>query len=301
LISLCYGPVARHGACPQKVGANDVDLSQRPKIREADSVDIAQSRWANASNLRRAEAYFEVEPGSFVALYDELLGDAGLIEAANAQLDRSRSLGFRRGIFGKPNVDSVDWFGFERILSYVLVRCFRPNVVWETGVYYGRNSLFLLRALQRNGVGQLTSAELPATDVVETADHPRHPWVMDSEDYDTSVIEPGCLVPPELHENWDLRLGSSLDLLATFPTPCDTYLHDSDHSMEFLLAELALLEGRLSERAIVVVDDIDWSNAFCVSQRLHPLLMTDNGKDDLRVRLGVAALSNPQNGNRSFT
>lgn len=267
-------------------------------------MDINQSRWANASNLRRAEAYFEVEPGSFVALYNELVEDSGLIEAANAQLDRGRSLGFRRGIFGKPNVDSVDWFGFERILSYVLVRHFRPDVVWETGVYYGGNSLFLLRALQRNGVGQLTSAELPATEVVETADHSRHPWVMDSEDYDTSVIEPGCIVPPELRENWDLRLGSSLDLLSTFPTPCDVYLHDSDHSMEFLLAELALLQGRLSERAIVVVDDIDWSNAFysfCVTQRLHPLLMTDNGKDELRVRLGVAALGNPLNGSPFFT
>ena len=267
-------------------------------------MDIDQSRWANASNLRRAETYFAVETGSFVSLYKELVGDSALIEAANAQLDRGRSLGFRRGIFGKPNVDSVDWFGFERILSYVLVRFFRPNVVWETGVYYGGNSLFLLRALQRNGVGKLTSAELPATEVGETVNLPRHPWVMDSEDYDTSIIEPGCLVPPELRENWDLRLGSSLELLPDFPSPCDMYLHDSDHSMEFLLAELALLEGRLSERAIVMVDDIDWSNAFysfCVSQRLHPLLLTDNGKDELRVRLGVAALGNSRNAIRFFT
>ena len=267
-------------------------------------MDIDQSRWANASNLRRAEKYFDVEPGSFVSLYDELAGDAGLIEAANAQLDRGRSLGFRRGIFGKPNVDSVDWFGFERILTYVLVRYFRPNVVWETGVYYGGNSLFLLRALQRNGVGQLTSAELPATDVIDKSLHPRHPWVLDSEYYDTRAIEPGCLVPPGLRKDWDLRLGSSLDILPGFPGPCDLYLHDSDHSMNFLLTELQIVKPRLSEQAVVVVDDIDWSNAFmsfCSSERLYPLLFTDNGKDELRVRLGLAAMNNPNNGDPFIT
>ncbi len=267
-------------------------------------MDIDQSRWANASNLRRAEAYFNVEPGTFASLYSELIKDTGLIESANTQLDRGRSLGFRRGIFGKPNVDSVDWFGFERILSYVLVRYFRPRVVWETGVYYGGNSLFLLRALERNGIGQLTSAELPATEVVDSAEHPRHPWVLDSENYDTSVIEPGCLVPPELRENWDLRLGNSLSLLSEFPSPCDMYLHDSDHSMEFLTAELKMVRPRLSERAVILVDDIDWSNAFvafCASERLYPLLLTDNGKDELRVRLGVVSNDHPNNGDPFIT
>jgi hypothetical protein len=49
-------------------------------------VDIDQSRWANASNLRRAETYFAVETGSFVSLYKELVGDSALIEAATLNL-----------------------------------------------------------------------------------------------------------------------------------------------------------------------------------------------------------------------
>lgn len=267
-------------------------------------VNIEQSRWANLSNLNRVETYIGADPGTLVQLYNELLGDQELIKLANTQLDRGRSLGFRRGIFGKPNVNSVDWFGFERILAYVLVRFLQPSVVWETGVYYGGNSLFLLRALQKNGSGQLSSAELPATEVNQASGPPRHPWVLDSEDYDTSVLEPGCLVPPVLRDHWDLRLGSSLDLLPTFPRPCDMYLHDSDHSMEFLTAELSLAKPHLSERALMVVDDIDWSNAFisfCTAERLYPLFLTDNGKDALRVRLGVVSMENPYNGNAFIT
>jgi len=267
-------------------------------------MDIEQSRWANTSNLGKAEVYFGVTPRTLVALYDELLDDHELLELANSQFVRGRSLGFTRGIFGKPNIDSIDWFGFERILVYVLVRHFRPRIVWETGVYYGGNSLFLLRALQKNCYGQLSSAELPARDAHGDPKFPRHPWVRDSEDYDSDALEPGFLVPPQLRSDWDLRLGSSLDLLPTFPGPCDFYLHDSDHSMAFLTAELELVKPILSPEAIVVVDDIDWSNgfiSFCSAYRLYPLLMTDNGKDELRVRLGLTALAHSHNQDGSFT
>lgn len=265
-------------------------------------MDIDQSNWANRSSIADVGDYFGLTKDELVPLYEELLADSELVDMANEQFRIGRSKGFTRGIFGKPDVDSVDWFGFERILMYVLVRHFRPEIVWETGVYYGGNSLFILRALQKNGSGQLISAELPATAVPKEAK--RHPWVRDSEDYDTTALEPGFLVPPVLRELWDLRIGSSLDLIPTFPGPCDLYLHDSDHSMQFLQQELALVGPRMSADGVVVIDDIDWSNAFfefVVNERLRPLLLTDNGKDELRVRTGVAWMANPLNRDSSFT
>ena len=265
-------------------------------------MDIEQSNWANRCSITLVGRYFGLGTGELTPLYEELLADSELVDMAHEQFAICRQKGFNRGIFGKTDVDSDDRFGFERILMYVLVRHFRPAHVWETGVYYGGNSLFILRALQRNGSGQLISAELPATAVPSGTQ--RHPWVRDSEDYDTSALEPGFLVPPVLRELWDLRIGSSLDLLPTFPGPCDLYLHDSDHSMGFLQQELGLVGPRMADDGIVVIDDIDWNNAFfeyAVRERLRPLLLTDNGKDELRVRTGVAWMANPLNRDPSFT
>jgi len=41
--------------------------------------------------------------------------------------------------------------------------------------------------------------------------------------------------------------------------------------------------------------------AFCVKQRLYPLPVTDNGKDDLRVRTGIATRGNASNADDAFT
>ena len=84
----------------------------------------------------------------------------------------------------------------------------------------------------------------------------------------------------------------------------DFYIHDSDHSMPFLSRELAAAWEKLSAEALILVDDIDWLNAFyafCVKHRLYPLLMTDNGKGDLRVRTGIAKCGHERNSNDFFT
>jgi len=265
-------------------------------------VDINQSNWANRSSLKTVENYFSLTHGTLSQFYEELLQDKELVDLVNEQFAYGRSRGFAKGIFGKPDIDTIDWFGFERILVYVLVRSFKPATIWETGVYYGGNSLFILRALQRNGEGSLISAEWPASQIPQGVS--RHPWVLDSEDYETEVLEPGFLVPSELRKFWDLRIGSSLDLLPDFPGPCDLYLHDSDHAMQFLSKELRLVQDRMSPTGICVVDDIDWSNAFfehCVQTKQRPLLLTDNGKDELRVRTGLTWMASPQNGDPHFT
>jgi len=51
-------------------------------------------------------------------------------------------------------------------------------------------------------------------------------------------------------------------------------------------------------------DDINWSNGFlefAVKHKLYPLLLTDNGKLNLLVRLGLIRLDHPNNGKYDVT
>ena len=174
----------------------------------------------------------------------------------------------------------------------------------ETGVYYGGNSAFALQALARNNSGKMVSIDYPDSEIRRLgANASRHSLVGDSELYDPT-LRPGFMVPPSLHVHWELIEGDSLKVIPTLEEIFDFYIHDSDHSMNFLSQELAAGWEKLSNQALILIDDIDWSNAFfafCVKQRLFPFLMTDNGKDDLRVRTGIAMRSHKRNSNDQFT
>jgi cephalosporin hydroxylase len=181
----------------------------------------------------------------------------------------------------------------------------RPAVSLETGVYYGGNSAFMLAALHRNGAGRLVSIDLPDSAIRRDGDssHSRHPLVGDSELYE-ATLRPGFIIPDYLKSHWQFVEGDSLAEIPKLEEKFNFYLHDSDHSMDFLSAEIAAALPRLSATAVIVVDDIDWSNAFfafCVEHRLSPLLLTDNGKDNLRVRTGLVKLDHPRNDIRAIT
>ncbi|MCI4363525.1 MAG: class I SAM-dependent methyltransferase [Thermoplasmata archaeon] len=130
----------------------------------------------------------------------------------------------------------------EAWVLYALVRRQRPEVVVETGVANGHSSSVLLEALRRNERGRLTSFD----------------------------IEPGAgeLVPPELRDRWDLRI-----LPARRPAPAferamegleriGLFLHDSDHSYEWMELEFRSAWGKLAPGGFLAADDIDWSYAF---------------------------------------
>jgi hypothetical protein len=71
-----------------------------------------------------------------------------------------------------------------------------------------------------------------------------------------------------------------------------------------LSKEMELAWNKLSDDAIFLVDDIDWSNAFYAfvsAKRLYPVLFTDNGKDNLRVRTGVVSKKHIRNSDPAFT
>jgi predicted O-methyltransferase YrrM len=268
-------------------------------------MDIVDTRKCNLFNLEMLARYMEVPASVLIGYYEELLADDEFLSSVNRQIEEIRNKwDFRKAIFAMPTIPSVDWFAFERVLIYVLIRHLKPIQVLETGVYYGGNSAFALLALARNKCGKMISIDYPDSQIrMRGPSEARHSLVGDSEFYNPT-LRPGFMVPPFLHGQWALIEGDSLKVIPDLQETFDFYIHDSDHSMPFLSKELAAAWNKLSDRALVLVDDIDWSNAFfafCVKHRLFPLLMTDNGKDNLRVRTGIALRGHANNSNDLFT
>lgn len=265
---------------------------------------IEETYTCNLYNLEAVARYLGQSPDELISIYEALRADIGFISSLNDQIASVRSSsGFEKGIFRMPEVPSVDWFAFERILIYVLIRVCKPRLVLETGVFYGGNTVFILKALEDNGYGRLISIDLPDSRIRQIDAPPRHPSVGDSELY-REDLRPGFLVPPALEARWDLVLGDSLAEIPKRTETFDLYVHDSDHSYDFLKREMEAALPKLSVNALAVVDDIDWSNAFyevCAGKRLFPLLLTDNGKDNLRVRIGLLRLDHPNNGVPAIT
>jgi len=266
---------------------------------------IRDSRKCNLMNIGHLARFLHADVDELLDYYDELLTDNDFLESVNDRISLvRRTTGFAKGIFRKAKVASIDWFAFERILIYLLIRLRKPASVLETGVYYGGNSTFALKALAKNKTGHMFSIDYPDSKIrADGGTRSRHALVGDSEFYQ-SELRPGFMVPESLRNRWTMIEGDSLKLIGTIRSRFDLYIHDSDHSMKFLTKELARAWPKLSKKAVILVDDIDWSNAFhrfCVKRRLYPLLLTDNGKDDLRVRTGLVDLTHPRNGDPSFT
>jgi len=266
---------------------------------------INETRTNNIYNIKSLAAYLGAEEKILLGFYDELLNDKEFLADVNDRIKFTReNFDFKKGIFNKDDIDTIDWFAFERVLIYVLIRFIKPENVLETGVYYGGNSAFALRALDKNQKGKMTSIDFPDYEIRETnSDSARHSLVGDTELY-TPSLRPGFMVPLLLKERWNLIEGDSLAIIPTLDIQFDMYIHDSDHSMQFLSKEMELAWNKLSDDAIFLVDDIDWSNAFYAfvsAKRLYPVLFTDNGKDNLRVRTGVVSKKHIRNSDTAFT
>ena len=262
-------------------------------------MDIQDTRKCNLWNLEALARYLAVDVATLIGYYEELLDDQQLLRELNGRMNTVRSQhGFIKGIFKREEVSSADWFAFERVLLYVLLRHLRPTLALETGVYYGGNTAFMLAAVHRNGVGKLISIDLPDFRIRAEGGTERHPLVGDSEYYDGASLSPGFIVPDYLRPHWEFIEGDSHRMIPKLSGPFDFYIHDSDHSYGFIHKEMKLVRSKMTPSAVMVADDIDWSNgfyAFCLEQHLHPLLLTDNGKDNLRVRIGLTKLDHANN------
>jgi predicted O-methyltransferase YrrM len=256
-------------------------------------MDPALCRQLNIMSLERLAFYLGEDVRKVMALYEELLADNAFLEEINSQMQLGRKY-YTKGIFQHERFDTVDWFAIQRILLYVLIRLYKPGRCLETGVFYGGNSCFILHALRRNGSGQLVSIDLPGN---VAKGNKRHHLVGDSEDLPAG-LDVGFLVPKDLRKSWTLIEGDSRSEIPRLTGTFDFYIHDSEHSYDFIKREMSLVWERLSPGAVAVADDLDWSNgffSFCDERRLYPLIITDNGKSGLRIRTGVVKLDHAFN------
>jgi len=136
--------------------------------------------------------------------------------------------------------------GQESRALYVLIRLIKPGTVLETGVGAGISSLYMLQAMVRNGKGRLYSIDLP--DETELT---------------------GWVVPDDLKSHWDLRIGSSCDILPVLLeeiSHTDIFLHDSDHSYDHMMFEFRTIWPYLKNNGLFLAHDIGRNKAifdFC--------------------------------------
>lgn len=148
---------------------------------------------------------------------------------------------------------------------YALVRKLRPSVVVETGVCNGVSSLFILMALAENGGGHLYSVDYPYR-ADESLDEFRDDTF---EQYGGAAIpsdkDPGWIIPKNLRERWELRLGKSqvqLPKLLQELKNVDLFIHDSEHSHPCMMFEYEITWHRMENGGVILSDDITWNSAF---------------------------------------
>ncbi len=189
------------------------------------------------------------------ALQSELATDQGFLSV----LDTAMTL--RR----RHQVQWQDWHPF----LYAVVRVCRPNMVLETGVFDGLSSAVILRAMERNAVGELVSIDLPANRTIPDATDRMLDGAL------PSGCAPGWIVPDWLRTRYRLRIGDSKSLLPAVLEQyncVDIFLHDSLHTYEHQLFEYNTAWPYVMPRGLLLSDDIFWSAAFhrfCKKQQVR--------------------------------
>lgn len=160
-------------------------------------------------------------------------------------------------------------------LCYLACRALKPQAVLETGVASGVTTLYILSALEKNGAGHLHSIDFPPL----------------GEGVEEAV---GAMVPSELCGHWSLHRGVSRKIMPAVIRQMgtvDVFVHDSLHTYRNILRELTVVTPFLSERAVVISDDIDSNCAFAEwCQQSKPeftIVISESSKDRL---LGFAIL-----------
>lgn len=185
------------------------------------------------------------------------LEDEGVSEIREESLEEFSKLTNGRDYFGIPHEVGIR--------LYTITRALEPETVIETGVCNGLSTMYLLLALRKNGQGHLHSIDYPYY-ADEALDEFRAETF---EGYGGAAIpadkEPGWIVPDELRDLWNLRIGKSqreLPKLVTEVQQFDVFLHDSEHSLPCMMFEYELAWEWLSDNGVLLSDDISWNDGF---------------------------------------
>ncbi len=159
------------------------------------------------------------------------------------------------------------------MLCYAICRAVKPEIFIETGVAFGVTSSYILKALEVNKKGKLISIDKP----------PAKPRA-------TEFI--GAYIPDELRCNWRLYRGASQKLLPQILSEIkevNIFLHDSRHTYNNMSAEFKLVEPYLTDRSVLIADDINRNIAFEESvSRTHPDFWACSTEDSKESLFGIS-------------
>lgn len=151
-------------------------------------------------------------------------------------------------------------------LLYSVVSKHEPSNIVETGVCNGVSSLVILSALDENQTGNLCSidypmyANEPLPEFRKTAYPDGHAFSAIPADR-----EPGWIIPEDLKQRWDLRIGKSqrkLPMLLSEIDDIDIFIHDSEHTFPCMMFEYELAWEWLNEGGLLLSDDVTRNSAF---------------------------------------
>lgn len=191
----------------------------------ASEENLVEQFFNSEAELRRYEAEFD--DGPIAGLFEQV--EAGEIDG----FDSAMELG------------SLTEEGYRR--CYAILRSVEPETIVETGVLNGMSTRCFLTALERNGTGRLYSIDYPEDDRLPADE------------------EPGWLVPDDLRERWELRLGRSqreLPALLAELEAIDCFVHDSDHSAPCMQFEFEAAWEYMERPGLILSDAIYMSTGF---------------------------------------
>jgi len=155
----------------------------------------------------------------------------------------------------RRHVSWPEWIEF----LYLAVRFAKPRIMVETGVFDGRSSAVILRALEENGSGELISIDLPAVKPIKGS----------TDSFPNSTLPPGCdpgwLVPEYLRSRYTLMLGDSKSYLPQVFAKhgqVDIFFHDSLHTFAHQYFEYETAWPHLPENGLLISDAVLFSHAF---------------------------------------
>lgn len=232
---------------------------QNPKL----AINVLQAKYRKQQLSDRAERY-----DCASRLAEILSDDVETLRAYHREVatnaDLQESLFDRYGELHSGGELSGNTSRVDAEVMYVACRSLEPRVVVETGVLYGSYDAHILAALEKNGVGELHSIDLPG---------------QPSEQFDY-----GHLIPDEYRDRWELHLGDASEILEDVceAHQPDAFLHDSLHREDHMRFEYQTAYGFLPNGGVLASHDVLLSDVFQSFAR-------ENGMSWTRIRnTGVA-------------
>lgn len=188
---------------------------------------IEAKKWAKLNTKNTTEDFCK---SIDMLLYDEVKSDVGFIEKEAIEKLSKLYISFGGG--------------GNCLLLYFLIRKFKLLNIVETGVAAGWSSLAILRALKKNGNGQLYSSDFPYFRLenpekyigyLAQGESNKNDWILDIRGDDVAL-------PKIINQMGNKKI--------------DLFHYDSDKSYSGRSNALKLIGSKLSFKTIIIFDDI---------------------------------------------